>query len=265
MASFLIATPCDDGHKLCFWDSVRAFERAYYSGKLAEVTPHQFEFVALPGDSLVPRARNNFAYFFRQRPQFDYIFPVDSDLDFRIEDILRLADLAATNDLDFLCGLYAIKEDNLRWCINSIPGELPDPVTGLQKIGCAPGGMHVISRRCIDAMVAAAPTWDRWRIAYNDDHTLEERWDLYFNGVIHDPTFFPEHPIGRYLSEDWGISYLARKLGFTVWCDTRTVMLHRGECFYPKQARRLSYEEVEAGQIKQPDGSTTPINPPESV
>jgi len=80
--SFIIFTPCDDGHKLCFWESVRRFERAYYSGQLN--TPHKFEFVTPPGDSLVPRARNNGLHHFIAKTDADYLFPLDSDLDFII-------------------------------------------------------------------------------------------------------------------------------------------------------------------------------------
>lgn len=261
--SFLIVTPCDDGHKLCFWDSLRAFEKAYYSGRLN--TPHRFETLTPPGDSLVPRARNNIAAAAFLSTTADYQFSIDSDLDFRAEDILRMADIAAANDFAMLAGLYAIKQDDLRWCINSIPGRGPDPTTGLQEIAMAPGGLNITHRRVFEAMIAAAPSWPHWLVEYTDDITKDTRWDFYFNGVVRDAQEWPDKPRGRYLSEDWGFSYFARKLGFKIWLDTKTVFLHRGECFYPKQARRLTRDEVVSGQITQPDGSKTSINPPEKV
>lgn len=246
--SFLILTPCDDGHKLCFWDSVREFEKLYYGGNLN--TPHTFHFHTVPGDSLVPRARNNLAHLFRAKTNFDYAFPLDSDLDFRHEDILHIADAAASRDLDFVSGLYAIKQNELRWCLNNIEGIEADPATGLQEIACAPGGIHCVHRRVFDAMIAAAPTWRHWRVKYDDDHDRSERYDFYFNGVVFDKEFFPSFPNGRYLSEDWGFSYFARKLGFKVWCDTVTVMLHRGETFYPLQARRETLAESQQKKIE---------------
>lgn len=249
--SFLITTPVDDGHKLCFWESVRQFERAYYTGQLN--TPHRFEFKTFPGDSLVPRARNNaLIYFLRQTP-FDVIFPLDSDLDFTPFDLLHMADLFVARDMDFLCGRYAIKEPGLRWCENGLPGEVPD-AEGVLKLACAPGGIHMISRRCIETMIAAADSWPHWLIRYTDDAGLDERFNLYFNGVVKDLVEWPDRPLGRYLSEDWGISYLARKLGFPILCATRAVALHRGETFYPIGARRMTQEETEKG-IRQPDGS----------
>jgi hypothetical protein len=261
--SFLIATPCDDGHKLCFWESLRAFEHQYHSGQLR--TKHHFSSFMLPGDSLVPRARNNIAWSFLTQTAHDFLFQIDSDLDFRPEDLIRLADLAAGLDLDVLAALYAIKQDELRWCINANPGEKPDPATGLHKITMAPGGLHIVNRRVFMAMIHAGATWPHWNLEFDEDMTKRLMWNFYFNGVVRDPVEWPDKPNGRYLSEDWGFSYFARKLGFTIWLDTKTVALHRGECFYPRQARRLSREEVESGRIGQPDGSTTLINPPEPV
>lgn len=261
--SFLIVTPCDDGHKFCFWESLRAFEKAYHRGELA--TPHRFEVLTIPGDSLVPRARNNLAWTFLTQTDHDYLISLDSDLDFRPDDVLRLADIAAAHDLDLLAGLYAIKQDELRWCINSAPGAVPDAITGLQPITMAPGGLNIAHRRVFERMIDAAPTWPHWRVDFTEDMTKRDQWNFYFNGVVLDPAEWPDKPRGRYLSEDWGFSYFARKLGFTIWLDVKTVMLHRGETFFPKQARRLTAEEVEAQKINQPDGTTTPINKPETV
>lgn len=256
--SFLIYTPCDDGHKLCFWESIRRFERAYYSGQLN--TPHRFEVVTPHGDSLVPRARNNGLHFFLTQTQADYFFPLDSDLDFTPQDILRLADITAGRDLDFVCGRYAIKEPNLRWCENALPGKTAD-ADGLIEVAAAPGGIHLVSRRMIQAMIAAADSWPHWRIKYTDDAHQDERWNLYYAGVVFDVKTWPDRPLGRYLSEDWGISYLARSLGYPIVCDTRTIALHRGEIFYPLGARRITAEEAAAGVIKNPDGSETVVSP----
>lgn len=261
--SFLLATPCDDGHKLCFWDSLRSFERLYYAGKLP--TSHRFSAITPPGDSLVPRARNNIAHFFLNNTIDDYLFSMDSDLDFRPADVLRLADICAEHDLDMLAGLYAIKQDDLRWCINAKLGAETDPKTGLLEITMAPGGLNVVHRRVFEKMMQAAPTWPHWRVEYTEDGSLREMFNFYFNGVVFDLEEFPDKPRGRYLSEDWGFSYFARKLGFKVWLDNKTVMLHAGQCFYPKQARRMTEEEEKTGKIKQPDGSETPIAKAEKV
>lgn len=261
--SFLIATPCDDGHKLCYWDSLRTFERAYYTGAIP--TEHRFDSMTPHGDSLISRARNNIAHHFITATDSDYLVQIDSDLDFRPEDIMRLADIAAANDFDMLAGLYAIKSDEMRWCINSLPGKTADAKTGLQEIAMAPGGCVIIHRRVFERMIAEAKAWPHWKVEYTEDASKRDGWNFYFDGVVLDLDAFPDKPRGRFLSEDWGFSYFARKLGFTIWCDTKSVFLHCGECFYPKQARRLAQSEVDSGAIKQEDGTTSPITPAEKV
>lgn len=261
-SSFLIVTPCDDGHKLCYWESIRAFERAYYSGALG--TRHRFEVLTPPGDSLVPRSRNNLAALFL-KTDFQYQFSIDSDLDFRPEDVLKMADLAAAGNMDMLAALYAIKQDDLQWCANSIPNVGIDPASGIQEIAMAPGGLNLTHRRVFDRMIETARDWPHWLVEYTEDGTLRDRWAFYFNGVVRDPQEWPDKPRGRYLSEDWGFSYFARKLGFRIWLDTKTIFLHRGECFYPKQVRRMTQDEVTRRKIKQPDGSETPLDPAEKV
>ena len=256
-SSFLIFTPCDDGHKFCFWQSIRAFENAYRDGTLN--TPHHFDVIQIPGDSLVPRARNNFAEQFLSMTGAEYLLSLDSDLDFRPDDLVTMADLAVRFDLSILCGLYAIKQDEMRWCINSIMGKEVDKTTGLQEISMAPGGFNLVHRRVFNAMRAAAPEWPHWAVQYNEDESLKLMHNYYYNGVVVDEQEWPDKPLGRYLSEDWGFSYFARKLGFKIFAHVRTVALHRGECFYPRQARRLTREETEAQAIKQADGSTTAI------
>lgn len=246
-----ISTPCDDGHQLCFWDSLRALERASIRGH----TRHRYRFHATPGDSLIPRGRNNHAHHFYHATADDFLLSLDSDLDFRVEDVEQLFD----NPGPVMAGRYAIKQEELRWCLNNIPGEKVDPFTQREFVSTAGTGFLAAHRHVYGTLMAEAAAWPHWRIRYNDDASRAVVHDLYFNGVVHDPEWFPGFPEGRYLSEDWGFCYLARKHGFPVVCDHRVTALHRGQCDYPRQARRLSCEEEEAGVIQQPDGTTTPI------
>jgi hypothetical protein len=243
--SILVITPCDDGHKLCFWNSLRAFE------KRPDPAGHRYEVLTPPGDSLIPRARNNYNHTFYFGTDFDYLLWLDSDLDFRPEDVWQLV----SHRLPIVAGLYAVKERERRWCLNSIPTEQPDAATGLQRVACAGTGALLYHRSVITAMIAAAETWPHWRVKYIDDHTRGERFHLFHHGVIHDPQEFSHSP--RDMSEDWSWCYFARKLGYDIMLDTRCVFLHRGEIDYPLDARRLTEAEVNSGKINQPDGSTT--------
>lgn len=248
----LVVTPCDDGHKLCFWNSLRAFEKS------PDPAGHRYDILTPPGDSLIPRARNNYNHTFYFGSDFDYLLWIDSDLDFRPADIWRLA----SHRLPLVAGTYYIKDATGRPCINTLPGEAADPDTGLLRVATAGTGALLYHRSVIAAMIGVAGTWPHWRLAYKDDATQETRYNVFFNGVVDDPEF--SHT-PRYLSEDWAFCWFARKLGYDVMLDTRAVFLHRGEIDYPLHARRLTAEEQAAGHIAQPDGTFTPMAKPVPV
>lgn len=246
-----VSTPCDDGHKLCFWDSLRALERASLRGE----TRHSYRFHATPGDSLIPRARNNHTHHFYNHTADDFILSLDSDIDFRVEDIEMLFDSPGP----IMAGRYAIKQQDLRWCLNALPGQAVDPATQRQFVATAGTGFLAVHRHVIGTLIAEADAWPHWPIRYNDDHSRAEVWDLFHAGVVRDPEWLAEFPLGRYMSEDWAFCFLARKHGFPVQVDHRCTAFHEGAIKYPLGARRLSLEEEGAGVIHQPDGSTTPI------
>jgi hypothetical protein len=247
-----VSTPIDDGHKRCFWESLRAFDRT------PDPAGHTYVWQTPPGDSLIPRARNNAAHDFFYNTDFDYLATVDSDEDFRPSDMWALV----AHRLPIVCGTYYIKDSTGRPCINTLPGEETDPATGLRKIAKGGTGVMLTHRSVIAAMLAAAEWWPHWRIEYVRDHDGARCPHLYHHGVIHDPAF-PHTP--RDLSEDWSFCYLARTLGYDIYLDTRTVFLHRGEIDYPLHARRLSAEEMKAGAITQPDGTLASLPAPETV
>lgn len=246
-----VSTPCDDGHKLCFWDSLRALERASLLGQ----TKHRYRIHTTHGDSLVPRGRNNHLHYFYHETVDDFFLSIDSDIDFRVEDVEALFD----DPGPIMAGKYAIKQRDLRWCLNSIPGQKVDPFTQREFVSTVGTGFLAFHRQVPGTIMTEARAWPHWLIRYNDDHSGAVVHDLYFNGVVNDPEYFPNYPDGRYLSEDWGFCYLARKHGFPVVCDHRVAVFHEGSISYPIGARRLSAAETAAGIIHQPDGSVTPI------
>lgn len=244
-----MSMPCDDGHKLDFWRSLLDLQAAALRG----ATPHHFRLKATPGDSLVPRARNNHMWDFYFNTADDWFCSTDSDLDFRAVDWFQMFDAPDP----IMAGKYAIKQAEMRWCINTIPGHEMDPRTMKQNVAAAGTGILAVHRHVIGTMIAAAGKWKAWPVRYIADGTEEEQFDLFHNGVVHDPNWFPHSP--RYLSEDWGFCYMARKLGFAVVLNHRFIALHEGSAKYPLQARRLSREEEMAGVVQQPDGSVSPI------
>lgn len=240
--SVFLAMPCDDGHKLDFWRSLLALQQACLKGE----TPHTFRFRPCPGDSLIPRARNNLVWDWYMHTSDDYIGFIDSDLDFRPVDIFQLIDA----NLPIIAGKYAIKQQDLRWCINSIPGHEVDLRTQQQNVAAAGTGIIFIHRYVIGTLIAESRNWGQWPIPYIADEDGNERYNLFYNGVVHDPEWFT--PSTRYLSEDWGFCYLARRHGFKIVLDHRSIALHEGSIKYPLQMRRMTREEEGSGEIQQP-------------
>lgn len=227
-----IATPVDDGHRFCYWQSILALATAQ--------TGIDFRLALFPGDSLITRARDNMNHQFYFGTSDDFLIFIDSDIDFRVEDIVRLV----SHRLPIFAGLYAIKQEELRWCLNTIGGENPDPVTGLQKVATAGTGCFGYHRSVIARMIAAESQWPHWRIKYIDDAHKDTRYHLFADEVIDDPEWFTHSP--RRMSEDWAFCYFARRLGYDVWMDTKVITLHEGNIKYPLGTRRQTREEEQA-------------------
>lgn len=220
-----IATPCDDGHRLCYWQSLVAVlesdDRGY---DIRAWTPH--------GDSLITRGRDNIAHDFYYNTADDILGFIDSDIDFRPEDI----DETVNARLPMVAGHYAIKQNELRWCLNSIEGEKPVDESGLYRVATAGTGWLFAHRSVIARMIAAEPYWKAWRMRYIDDGRKDVRHHLFADEVVDDPKWFAHSP--RRLSEDWSFCYFARKLGYDIWATEKVITMHEGSIKYPLQAHR---------------------------
>lgn len=231
-----IATPCDDGHKLCYWQSLLAAAQARIPGLTLRIwTP--------PGDSLVPRGRNTLLHDWYSNTADDFLLTIDSDIDFRVEDILQ----TLAHRLPISAGRYAIKQDELRWCLNNLPGEPVDPATGLQRVATTGTGWLCYHRSVIGRMMAAADYWPHWRVKFTSDQFNATRYLLYAHCVVLDLQTWPDRPEGRELSEDWSFCYMAWTLGYDIWSDTNLNVLHCGSAMYPRAARRLTAAEAANG------------------
>lgn len=250
----MVSTPCDDGHRFCFWQSLLASVSTEAPASMRLI------FCPTPGDSWIGRIRTNIINTFYFDTDHDALCFLDSDLDFRPEDIHRMVQTAIEHPEGITCGLYYKKQDEVGGVFNTIKGRdvLLTPNAGAQEIAAGGTGAMVIPRDVVERMIYAAMSgeWDRWPVRYIEDGTLKERWHLFHDGVIDDPEAFPHSP--RLMSEDWSFCYMARQLGIKIWLEPAAVFLHEGNCLYPKQARRLTAEEAASGQINQPDGTTTP-------
>ena len=148
-AHLYIATPAHD-HK---------FNAGFTFSLLKLVNCGQFKLsFNRAGGCGVAWARNNMASEFVVDSAADYYCAIDSDIAFEPHHLAR----AIAFNEPIVCVPYALKQQNLQWCMNSLPGEEPDPVTGFQKVATAGTGFMLIKREVFNAMIKAFP-----EIAYN--------------------------------------------------------------------------------------------------
>jgi hypothetical protein len=205
-------------------------------------------FCARGGDGLVGRVRNNIAAFFLLQTECDALLQIDTDIDFGSFHVRRIL-WHLMHGKDVVGGLYAAKDPKAtRWVLSELPGELPDPVTGIRKVFEIGTGFLGVNRRVFEKMMKEVPN-----ITYLDDAFLDRpmRWN-----------FFPsEVANNRLLSEDYGFCHLAKKCGFDIWADTGCELGHEGMIRYPLAGTKGAKFPPDA-----PDGPLVqPVDQPVSV
>ncbi len=170
----------------------------------------------------VARARNNMAHEFLTTTDAQYYAAIDSDIAFEPEHLAR----AIAFDKPIVAVPYALKQTQLQWCLNEIPGEVPNPETGFQKVSTAGTGFFLVKREVFEKMIEAFPD-----IAYEDDLPEmrgQTRWDFFSMGVLK----------RRYLTEDWYFCVRARMLGYDIWMDATTHVAHEGLISFPLEKQK---------------------------
>lgn len=184
----------------------------------------------------VAKARNNLAYEMLNT-KAEYLLFVDNDMLFEPGDVARLI----SQDVDIVGGLYCHKRpDKINWCARGITGEEVDEKTGLQKVQAVGTGFLLIKRKVFETMQQKCPEIEF--IEDWEENKGTKHWDFFSEGVVKDPELLLVQP--TYLTEDWYFSYRARKLGFTVYVDTRCLIRHcEGITKYPLES---SLKEIAA-------------------
>jgi hypothetical protein len=151
----------------------------------------------------------------------DYYFSLDGDIIFDPHAVKRLID----HDRDIACGLYCHKKEGpIVWSANSLPEMEVDG--DLQSMANTGMGFVLIKRAVIEHMIKAYP---ERRFVENG----EEKHELFPMGIVCDGKEYKEP---TYVTEDFYFFYLARKLGYKVWADTRCVVRHEGSVLFPLEA-----------------------------
>lgn len=208
-------------------------------------SPAEFETltVAQAGIALV---RNWTALHFLKKTKADYLFFIDTDISFRVEQVQRILGHCVTGGQSIVAGMYPKKSKQCRWCLTLEPGEQPAPGTSLMKVRHAATGFLCIHRRVFEAIQKKYP---ERRYSHDLVHAqqLDEGYDFFPMGARE----------GEYETEDWAFCRLARECGFDVMVDTTVQLGHIGEAMYPAHRSWADHEIDELLRMRYGAGLST--------
>lgn len=201
-------------------------------------------------ESLISRARNAAVAQFLSDPKATHILFIDSDVEFRTEDVIKLIQVnqpvvAAgyprkwldVNKAKDVFRSEKIPDNPLSLCstipIHFLENQQIGPVMEAEYVAT---GFLLIQRNVFETMIERYPE----RKYVNDIDGYMSADSKYFYD------FFPVHihPVTRrYESEDFGFSRLWRETGGKIWIATDVTLTHRGWYGYTANAyRQMIYD-----------------------
>ena len=195
----------------------------------------------IASESLVTRARNYIADTFL-RSNDDYLIFIDSDIEFKKEDVLQLATWASANSqMEIICGAYPkklISWEKIKKAVDLGYGknepELLSHFVGDFVINTTQTIDQLELKNCIDNkipieineagtgfMLIKRQVFEKFSEAYPErNYKPDHVRDHYFDGSREITAFFDgfiDPETKRYLSEDYMFCNFARKLGTKIW------------------------------------------------
>lgn len=174
------------------------------------------------GDALISRSRSMVASTFL-RSDADVMISIDSDIWFRAEDAIALAEKAV--EYDMIGALYMTRNLNTQPALMLPDGGVSfDPGAQPLQTPFVAGGFTAVNRRVFEALSAGLPLCHQ---GWSNRGVDTSFWPFYMPFVIPSAT---EGSI--YLSEDWAVCQRARDAGFQVWLDPSIRLGHIGSYMY---------------------------------
>lgn len=210
-------------------------------------------------ESLVQRGRNTLVALALSNPEVTHVFFIDSDLEFREYEILKLLE----HDKNLIGGIYPQKKYNfdkladiesiikrnqeknnvnippslfvkhnlLNYNLNGKISEVKNSLIDLDHIAT---GFMLIKRKVFNDMILEHPEWK-----YEDDiGSMSEEGKPYLHSFF--DCFIHEK---RYLSEDYGFCRRWKNMGGKIYADITIELNHIGTCIY--EGRLLSTMSLE--------------------
>lgn len=165
------------------------------------------------GCSVVSRVRNIIADQFLES-DCDHLFMVDSDINFKADDLFRLMAWNLTKPIVAGVGVARKKEKVFFSSLDQDEdGNILMDKMGLVKVQRVGTGFIMIQRQVLETLRDAHPEW-----GYHDHNA---------NKILHSFFDFKSTPDG-YIGEDYVFCDRAREHGFSVWIDPTIRLGHMG-------------------------------------
>lgn len=247
---FVVLTPvfawqCHEAFRRCM-DVIRTIPRARFRMEDGSVQslPVVAQFITLPNDSHIDRARNVLSHLFLRTP-YRFALWIDSDIEPEPEHIVRLWQ-HMMHGRKFVCGLYAMKTIVPTFVANVKRGSAIEPESQLIELNDGGTGCMALDRIVFDTLRAVFP--DRaYRFPPNCDLAGQEAFAYFTSGVVQ------RGGVGDWLSEDWKFCHDWKVAGGQVWGDTQIKLHHWGPMRFPPTVGEI----VEAISQLCTEGSTT--------
>lgn len=180
----------------------------------------------------VARSRNVAAHHFLEKTDCEFIFWVGLDVKFTPDDIDRILEHMVTRNLDIVGGLYSGKGPTLKWiCTVFEKGDKPDPKSGLLNAKHVGSEFLCVRRSVYETIRKNHPELE---YTWNPSPDVNEKhWNFHAMPIFE----------GELESEDWNICRVARQNGFKCYVDTKTLVWHRGNIYFPLHAT-LSEQQI---------------------
>lgn len=144
----------------------------------------------------------------------DMVFTAQQHIEKLVED-----------DVDIVGGLYCKKaQGKIQWVCNALPHRPAPDERGLLPLKHIGTGCLMVKRGVFEKMVEVFGE----QIKYYEAEIDTLRYDFFDM-----PREIAEKGLPRKISEDWHFCNQARKLGYTVYGDTRVILRHIGTAIFP--------------------------------
>ena len=202
------------------------------------------------GDALISRSRSIVASAFL-RSNCDVLLTIDSDIWFRPQDAVKLAEEAFRYHM--IGSMYVTRSATRPQPAVLLPDEpvyFDDSAKPL-TVRFISTGFMAVHRSVFERVSKTLPMCHK---GWNDQGSDTSFWPFYMPFVLPD-----DHEENLYLSEDWAFCERARQAGYKIWLDPSIRLGHVGNYMFTNEdlAREARHDPAPMRLTREPGGALT--------